>query len=156
MFGQILIGFAQPFCLSAPTRYSDLWFSDRGRTSATALVTLANPFGAALGQLIDSFWATEPSQVPNMVLWISVIVGDHTAGLMRSYKIAISYINLADLVNCCNRSLHLLACRAADPAQCFLSSSYFTRVSPEGDQSDLPNPRVLPYPHSILRLRGLL
>ncbi|RAQ42413.1 cell surface receptor/MFS transporter (FLVCR) [Aspergillus flavus] len=73
MFGQILIGLAQPFCLSAPTRYSDLWFSDQGRTSATALATLANPLGAALGQLIDSFWATKPSEVPDMVLYISVI-----------------------------------------------------------------------------------
>ncbi|KAB8074088.1 major facilitator superfamily domain-containing protein [Aspergillus leporis] len=73
MFGQILIGLAQPFCLSAPTRYSDLWFSDQGRTSATAVATLANPLGAALGQLIDSVWATEPSQIPDMVLYISII-----------------------------------------------------------------------------------
>ena len=48
MFGQILIGFAQPFVLAAPTRYSDLWFTDRGRTSATAVASLANPFGAAV------------------------------------------------------------------------------------------------------------
>ncbi|RLL97126.1 hypothetical protein CFD26_101110 [Aspergillus turcosus] len=75
MFGQLLIGLAQPFCLSAPTRYSDLWFSDRGRISATAVATLANPLGAALGQLIDSFWATTPEQVPDMVLYISIIVG---------------------------------------------------------------------------------
>ncbi|KAL8824422.1 MAG: hypothetical protein Q9170_008163, partial [Blastenia crenularia] len=31
MFGQILIGLAQPFVLSAPTHYSSLWFSPRGR-----------------------------------------------------------------------------------------------------------------------------
>jgi sugar phosphate permease len=74
MFGQILIGLAQPFCLSAPTRYSDLWFSDRGRTSATAVATLANPLGAALGQLINSFWASEPHEVPDMVLYISIMV----------------------------------------------------------------------------------
>lgn len=48
MFGQILVGFAQPFVLAAPTRYSDLWFSDRGRVSATAVATLANPFGGAV------------------------------------------------------------------------------------------------------------
>ncbi|PYH45303.1 putative cell surface receptor/MFS transporter (FLVCR) [Aspergillus saccharolyticus JOP 1030-1] len=73
MFGQILIGLAQPFCLSAPTRYSDLWFSGQGRTSATAVATLANPLGAALGQLVDSFWASEPDDVPSMVLYISII-----------------------------------------------------------------------------------
>ncbi|OXV10286.1 hypothetical protein Egran_01953 [Elaphomyces granulatus] len=73
IFGQILIGLAQPFVLAAPTRYSDLWFSDRGRTSATALATLANPFGAALGQLIDSIWTNQPSDIPNMVLYISIL-----------------------------------------------------------------------------------
>lgn len=74
MFGQILIGFSQPFCLSAPTRYSDLWFSDRGRISATAVATLANPLGAAIGQLVSGVWATKPSDVPNMVLYVSIIV----------------------------------------------------------------------------------
>ncbi|KAL4808342.1 major facilitator superfamily domain-containing protein [Aspergillus unguis] len=73
MFGQILIGLAQPFCLSAPTKYSDLWFSDHGRTSATAVATLANPLGAALGQLINSFWATKPDEVPDMVLYIAIM-----------------------------------------------------------------------------------
>ncbi|KAJ5089562.1 hypothetical protein N7532_008246 [Penicillium argentinense] len=73
MFGQILIGLAQPFCLCAPTRYSDLWFSDKGRTSATAVASLANPLGAAIGQLVDSEWVTKPSDIPNMVLYISII-----------------------------------------------------------------------------------
>ncbi|CRG84768.1 Major facilitator superfamily domain-containing protein 7 [Talaromyces islandicus] len=73
MFGQLLVGFAQPFALAAPTRYSDLWFSEQGRTSATAVATLANPLGAAIGQLVDSFWTVKPSDIPNMVLWISVI-----------------------------------------------------------------------------------
>ncbi|KAL2852387.1 major facilitator superfamily domain-containing protein [Aspergillus pseudoustus] len=73
MFGQILIGLAQPFCLSAPTRYSDIWFTDRGRTSATAVATLANPLGAALGQLINSLWAEEPHEVPDMVLYLAIM-----------------------------------------------------------------------------------
>ncbi|KKK16461.1 hypothetical protein ARAM_005689 [Aspergillus rambellii] len=81
MFGQVLIGLAQPFCLTAPTRYSDLWFSDQGRTSATAVATLANPLGAALGQLINSFWASEPSQIPDLVLWIAVM------GVKGNYRI---------------------------------------------------------------------
>ena len=74
MFGQLLLGLAQPFALAAPTRYSDLWFSEQGRTSATALATLANPLGAALGELIDSVWTSEPGDIPNMVLYISIIV----------------------------------------------------------------------------------
>ena len=73
MFGQILIGFAQPFVLAAPTRYSDLWFSPRGRVSATAIASLANPFGGAVGQLVGPFLATDPSQVPNMTLYVAII-----------------------------------------------------------------------------------
>ena len=48
MFGQILCGLAQPFVLAAPTRYSDMWFTERGRVGATALASLANPFGGAV------------------------------------------------------------------------------------------------------------
>ncbi|KAG0648666.1 Peramine biosynthesis cluster [Hyphodiscus hymeniophilus] len=73
MFGQILCGFAQPFVLAAPTRYSDLWFTNRGRVAATAIMSLANPFGGALAQLIDPFWANAASDIPNMVLYIAII-----------------------------------------------------------------------------------
>ena len=73
MFGQILIGLAQPFVLAAPTRYSNLWFSDTGRVSATAVASLANPFGGALGQLIGPLWATNAKEIPNMVLYTAII-----------------------------------------------------------------------------------
>jgi MFS family permease len=73
MVGQLIIGFAQPFVLSSPTSYSNLWFSAAGRTTATAVASLSNPFGAALGQLISPFWADKPSDIPNMILYISII-----------------------------------------------------------------------------------
>lgn len=73
MLGQLIIGLAQPFVLAAPTTYSDLWFSPAGRTTATAVASLANPFGAALGQLITPFWVVNPSDIPNSVLWVSII-----------------------------------------------------------------------------------
>ncbi|KAL2119596.1 hypothetical protein VTJ04DRAFT_6557 [Mycothermus thermophilus] len=73
MFGQILTGFAQALVLPAPARYSDLWFTHRGRVAATALSSLANPLGGALGQLIVPFWVNEPSDVPRMVLYMSII-----------------------------------------------------------------------------------
>jgi len=75
MFGQILCGFSQPFVLAAPTRYSDLWFTSRGRVAATAVMSLANPFGGALAQLIDPLWASDgkPQDIPNMVLYIAII-----------------------------------------------------------------------------------
>jgi hypothetical protein len=74
MFGQILVGLAQPFVLSAPTRYSDMWFTNRGRVAATALPSLANPFGAALGQLVVPFLATTPADVSNAVIYVTIIV----------------------------------------------------------------------------------
>ncbi|KAI1455050.1 MFS general substrate transporter [Annulohypoxylon moriforme] len=73
MFGQILTGLAQPFVLSAPTRYSDMWFTNRGRVAATALASLANPFGAALGQLVVPFMVSGPGDVSNAVLYVSII-----------------------------------------------------------------------------------
>ncbi|KAL8691741.1 MAG: hypothetical protein Q9218_003112, partial [Villophora microphyllina] len=73
MIGQILIGLAQPFVLSAPTHYSSLWFSPRGRVSATAIASLANPFGGALGQLINPFLATKPHDIAPMTLYIAFI-----------------------------------------------------------------------------------
>ncbi|CCT65098.1 related to permease of the major facilitator superfamily [Fusarium fujikuroi IMI 58289] len=73
MAGEIIIGFAQPFILAAPTRYSDLWFTNRGRVAATALTSLANPFGAAFGQLITPLMVKKAGDVSNMVLYISII-----------------------------------------------------------------------------------
>ncbi|KAI0602131.1 MFS general substrate transporter [Biscogniauxia sp. FL1348] len=73
MFGQILTGLAQPFVLSAPTRYSDMWFTNRGRVAATALTSLANPFGSAIGQLIMPFLVTQPADVSNGVLYVAII-----------------------------------------------------------------------------------
>ncbi|KAJ6437760.1 cell surface receptor/MFS transporter [Purpureocillium lavendulum] len=73
MAGEILIGFAQPFILAAPTRYSDLWFTNRGRVAATAVTSLANPLGGALGQLINPLWVKEPSDISKMVLYVSII-----------------------------------------------------------------------------------
>lgn len=74
MFGQILTGLAQPFVLAAPTRYSEVWFTGSGRVAATAVMSLANPFGGALGQLIGPFLAEQPGDIPNMVLYVTIIV----------------------------------------------------------------------------------
>ena len=73
VLGQIIVGFAQPFVLTAPTRYSDMWFSDTGRVSATAVASLANPLGGALAQLIGPFWGSSVEGIPNMVLYTAVI-----------------------------------------------------------------------------------
>ena len=73
MVGQIIIGFAQPFVLAAPTSYSERWFTTRGRITATAVTTLANPFGGALGSLIDPFIAVNPPDIAPMTLYVAII-----------------------------------------------------------------------------------
>ena len=74
MFGQILIGLAQPFVLAAPTRYSDLWFSNRGRVAATAAMSLANPFGGAVAQLVGPEIAKNSKDIPFLVLIVAIVV----------------------------------------------------------------------------------
>lgn len=74
MGGTFVIGLAQPFVLGAPSAYSDLWFTPRGRLAATAVSSLANPFGSALGQLINPLWVHENGDISNMVLYVAIIV----------------------------------------------------------------------------------
>ena len=52
MVGTLIMGAGQPFVLSSPTRYSKMWFTDRGRTSATAVATLAEALGSGVGALV--------------------------------------------------------------------------------------------------------
>lgn len=78
MLGQVILGFGQPFVLAGPTRYSDMWFTNRGRVGATALMSLANPFGAAIGQLVVPFWVYKPADIPNAVLYLAIIVRPST------------------------------------------------------------------------------
>lgn len=49
--GSVIGALASPFVLSAPTRYSRIWFNDKGRTLATALPSLAYPLGVGIGAM---------------------------------------------------------------------------------------------------------
>ncbi|KAK9461662.1 major facilitator superfamily domain-containing protein [Lipomyces oligophaga] len=73
IFGQILIGLGQPFALNAPSFYSDMWFTSQFRVSANALASLSNPLGGAIGQLVSPAFVTKPEDIPDMVLWVSII-----------------------------------------------------------------------------------
>ena len=67
MAGQIISGAGQPFFLNVPTHYSDKWFSATSRVSATALMSLANAIGAAVGELVNPVLAPTSNDIPNMV-----------------------------------------------------------------------------------------
>jgi len=73
--------------LAAPTRYSELWFTEEGRISATAVASLANPLGGALGQLIDPFLCNQASDVPNMVLYVAIIVRRLPCTLIKRHRL---------------------------------------------------------------------
>ncbi|EQL03111.1 hypothetical protein G6O67_008234 [Ophiocordyceps sinensis] len=73
MAGEILIGFSQPFILAAPTRYSDIWFTHRGRVAATAVASLANPLGGALGQLVNPLLVKKAGDISNLVLYVAIV-----------------------------------------------------------------------------------
>jgi MFS transporter, FLVCR family, MFS-domain-containing protein 7 len=130
MFGQILTGLAQPFVLAAPTRYSDLWFTNRGRVGATALTSLANPLGAALGQLINPFWVSSPGDVSPMVLYVAIIVCTLSAPL-RSSRYFMAKVLVQPRANAsCSRVVDRLlltsilhSCRTTDPGSSLLRNA---------------------------------
>src|SRR5258708_888000 len=50
--GQFFTGLAQPWFQVLGPKYSELWFDLKGRTTATAIIAIANPIGGALGELL--------------------------------------------------------------------------------------------------------
>jgi hypothetical protein len=86
MVGQIITGAGQPFFLNVPTHYSDKWFSATSRVSATALMSLANAIGAAVGQLVNPFLAPNAEDIPNMVLNLTIMLTAASVFRHNSYS----------------------------------------------------------------------
>ncbi|KAA1473990.1 MFS general substrate transporter [Dentipellis sp. KUC8613] len=53
ILGQVFVGTAQPVFQVLAPRYSEVWFDLKGRTTATMLISIANPIGGAIGQLVS-------------------------------------------------------------------------------------------------------
>ncbi|KAJ4113150.1 hypothetical protein NW760_014206 [Fusarium oxysporum] len=70
---QALLGMSQSLVLSAPTRFSETWFTSKGRVTATAVMSLANPTGAAISSIIVPLWTNEPSDISSVVLYVAII-----------------------------------------------------------------------------------
>ncbi|KAF5599524.1 permease of the major facilitator superfamily [Fusarium pseudoanthophilum] len=70
---QALLGMSQSLVLSAPTRFSETWFTSKGRVTATAVMSLANPTGAAVGSIVVPLWTNEPSDISSVVLYVAII-----------------------------------------------------------------------------------
>ncbi|KAE8366734.1 hypothetical protein BDV27DRAFT_143362 [Aspergillus caelatus] len=63
----------RPFCLSIPSKFSESSFTEKGRTSAIAIASLANLLGAALGQFLNPSLAKILDDIPRIILIISTI-----------------------------------------------------------------------------------
>ncbi|ANB15860.1 hypothetical protein AWJ20_3504 [Sugiyamaella lignohabitans] len=86
MFGQILIGFAQPFALSSPAYYTDIWFTSSSRVSANAIASLANPLGGAIAQLVGPAIVLQADQLPTFIV---ITAGVTTACGLLSFIVPI-------------------------------------------------------------------
>lgn len=53
IFGQFFASIPQAIFQVLPTKYSELWFDVRGRTTATMTMAIMNPIGSALAQVIS-------------------------------------------------------------------------------------------------------
>ncbi|KIY74287.1 MFS general substrate transporter [Cylindrobasidium torrendii FP15055 ss-10] len=53
MFGQMFAAIAQPIFQCLGAKYSETWFDLRGRTTATMVMSISNPIGGAIGQLLS-------------------------------------------------------------------------------------------------------
>ncbi|KAG9045522.1 hypothetical protein FS837_006155 [Tulasnella sp. UAMH 9824] len=52
LISQLLTGVSQPFFQALAPRYSEAWFGLQGRVTATMVMSLMNPVGNAIGQLL--------------------------------------------------------------------------------------------------------
>ncbi|TCD60820.1 hypothetical protein EIP91_009489 [Steccherinum ochraceum] len=69
MAGQILGGFAQPIFQILGPKYSEVWFNIRERTTATMIMSLANPVGGAIAQILSPVF----SSTRTSILYLGVI-----------------------------------------------------------------------------------
>ncbi|PVH68521.1 MFS general substrate transporter [Cadophora sp. DSE1049] len=73
MFGQLILGFSQPFVINTPVFYSETWFRESTRTTATAVSSIPPIFGGVMASLISPAWIHSPTAVAPTSLYIAII-----------------------------------------------------------------------------------
>ncbi|PIL26139.1 MFS general substrate transporter [Ganoderma sinense ZZ0214-1] len=68
MVGQLLAAMAMPILQVVVPSYSERWFNLKSRTTATMIMSLANPVGNALGQLISPLVSTTRDSILVMAI----------------------------------------------------------------------------------------
>ncbi|KAJ6577555.1 major facilitator superfamily domain-containing protein, partial [Mycena capillaripes] len=77
--GQLLSAISQPVFLVLAPKYSEIWFDLRGRTAATMVISVANPVGGAIAQLVSSRFASVRQSVTivsTAVVPFVLLIGD--------------------------------------------------------------------------------
>ncbi|KAF9337959.1 hypothetical protein BG006_001060 [Podila minutissima] len=73
LVGQIVASGAQPFFLNLPPKFAALWFSERGRTTATMLGSISNAFSVAVAQLVIPVLTTDKASVKTTLLVCGIL-----------------------------------------------------------------------------------
>ncbi|KAF7375285.1 Major facilitator superfamily domain-containing protein 7 [Mycena sanguinolenta] len=67
--GQLFSAISQPVFLVLAPRYSETWFDLKGRTAATMAISIANPVGGAIAQVVSSRF----SSVRESILGLAIV-----------------------------------------------------------------------------------
>ncbi|KAG0716335.1 hypothetical protein GWK47_009945 [Chionoecetes opilio] len=62
--GQVVAAMAQPFLLFIPTKVSQSWFPETSRALSTTIMSMSNPLGILVTQVVSPLLVTEMKQIP--------------------------------------------------------------------------------------------
>ncbi|KAF2356546.1 Major facilitator superfamily [Trinorchestia longiramus] len=68
--GQSISAMAQSFLLFIPTKVSQIWFPEQQRTISTTIISMSNPLGIVLGEIVTPAIVKNPEDIPlNNYVW---------------------------------------------------------------------------------------
>ncbi|KAF5553667.1 permease of the major facilitator superfamily [Fusarium mexicanum] len=127
---QALLGMSQSLVLSAPTRFSETWFTSQGRVTATAVMSLANPIGAAIGSIVVPLWTNEPSDISSVVLYVAIIA-DIGGGLLIVLGLIFSAIT-APIIDRTKKFILVIKCGVVNGGLCYLALVWIPSIKEIG------------------------
>ncbi|KAI0295839.1 MFS general substrate transporter [Multifurca ochricompacta] len=74
IIGQALSAISQPVYQILAPKYSERWFNLKGRTTATMIISIANPIGGALGQLLSPLFSDTRKSILVLAIISTVVV----------------------------------------------------------------------------------
>jgi len=74
IIGQALSAVAQPVYQILAPKYSERWFDLKGRTTATMIISIANPIGGAVGQLLSPAFSDTRKSILILAIMSTVVV----------------------------------------------------------------------------------